>query len=171
MSLFYINRTKIVPTDIYNLLTPVALAHMIMGDGSSREFGLEICTDSYSVIDIIRLMNVLIIRYNLECTIHYHTSTQPRIYIRQRSMSLLRDIVRSHMEKSMLYKIEGRLKIKPYKEAKIEVTNLESGEIIKFVTRKEAAKALNVSHTTIANYLKNKKPLLGKYSLNYIGQE
>jgi len=98
-SLFYINKVKIIPEDIYNLLSPVALAHLIMGDGSSREFGLEICTDCYSVKDVVRLMNVLIIRYNLECTLHYHRPTQPRIYIRQRSMPLLRELVRPHMEK------------------------------------------------------------------------
>jgi len=43
-SLFYINRVKIVPKDIYNLLTPVALAHLIMGDGVAKQFGLIICT-------------------------------------------------------------------------------------------------------------------------------
>ena len=31
-SLFYIDKIKRVPEDIYNLLTPVALAHLIMGD-------------------------------------------------------------------------------------------------------------------------------------------
>jgi len=174
-TLFYPSGTKIIPSNIYELLTPVALAHVIQGDGLAVRHGLFICTDSYKLVDIVRLMNVLIIKYRLECIIHYHTSTQPRIYIRQRSMPLLRDIVRPHMEKSMLYKIEAKLKVKPVKEPKIEVTNLESGEIIKFVTIKEAAKALNVSHPTIAYYLKNKnkkrKPLLGKYSLNYIGKE
>jgi hypothetical protein len=173
--LFYPSGTQIIPSNIYELLTPVALAHVIQGDGLAVRHGLFICTDSYKLVDIVRLMNVLIIKYRLECIIHYHTSTQPIIYIRQRSMPLLRDIVRPHMEKSMLYKIEAKLKVKPVKEPKIEVTNLESGEIIKFVTIKEAAKALNVSHPTIAYYLKNKnkkrKPLLGKYSLNYIGKE
>lgn len=48
--LFYPNGVKIIPEDIYNLLTPVALAHIIMGDG------LIICTDSYSLKDVVRLM-------------------------------------------------------------------------------------------------------------------
>jgi hypothetical protein len=46
-SLFYINKVKRVPANIYNLLTPVALAHLIMGDGSVKQYGLIICTDSY----------------------------------------------------------------------------------------------------------------------------
>jgi len=68
-----------------------------MGDGYARPQGLILCTDSYSVQDIVRLMNVLIIRYRLKCTLRYHTSTQPRIYISERSMPLLRTIVRPHV--------------------------------------------------------------------------
>lgn len=104
-SLFYINKVKIVPKDIYNLLTPVALAHLIMGDGVAKQSGLIICTDSYNIVDVVRLMNVLIIRYNLDCTIRFHTPTQPRIYIRQSSMPAIRELVKPYMAKSMLYKI------------------------------------------------------------------
>jgi len=76
-----------------------------MGDGTSRPHGLIICTDSYSVIDVVRLMNVFIIKYRLECILRYHSTTQPRIYIRQRSMPILRGLVRPYMTNSMLYKI------------------------------------------------------------------
>ena len=75
-----------------------------MGDGVAKAHGLIICTDSYSAQDIVRLMNVLIIRYRLECTLRYHTPTLPRIYIRQKSMGLLRSIIAPHMDLSMLYK-------------------------------------------------------------------
>jgi len=68
--LFYPNGIKIVPHNIFELLTPIALAHLIMGDGSVSRHGLIICTNSYSVQDVVRLMNVLMIRYRLECTIH-----------------------------------------------------------------------------------------------------
>ena len=102
---FYVDGKKRIPQNIYELLTPVALAHMIMGDGNVSRHGLIICTDSYTIIDIVRLINVLIIKYKLECTLRYHTPTQPRIYIRQRSMPLLINIVSSHMHHSMLYKL------------------------------------------------------------------
>lgn len=68
-SVFYLNGVKILPFDIYNMLTPVALAHMIMGDGSSQRHGLTICTDSLTLKDIVRLINVLIIRYRLVCSL------------------------------------------------------------------------------------------------------
>ena len=58
-SLFYPSGVKVIPNNIYELLTPVALAHVIMGDGSRQRHGLILCTDSYSVSDIVRLINEL----------------------------------------------------------------------------------------------------------------
>ena len=49
---------------------------------------LIICSDSYSIEDTIRLINVLIIKYRLECTLRAHRKNQYRIYIKQTSMSL-----------------------------------------------------------------------------------
>lgn len=105
-SLFYPNGVKIVPHNIYELLTPIALAHMIMGDGAAQSHGLIICSDSYSIEDIVRLItHVLIIKYRLDCTLRVNRKNQYRIYIRQSSMPLLQDIVRPHFHSSMLYKI------------------------------------------------------------------
>lgn len=104
--IFYTDGKKVIPLNIYDLLTPAALAHLIMGDGAAQRHGLILCTDSYSVQDVMRLLNVLIIKYRLNCTLRYHTPTQPRIYISERSMPLLQTIVHSHMCNSMLYKIK-----------------------------------------------------------------
>ena len=87
----YADGVKIIPNRIYDLLTPVALAHMIMGDGAVSRHGLIICTDSYSVKDVVRLINVLIIKYRLECRLRLHQKNQYRIYIRQCSVPLSRD--------------------------------------------------------------------------------
>ncbi len=59
---------KKIPLDIYNLLDPIALAHWIMGDGQKvKTGGLTLCTDSYSIIDVVRLMILpyLIIGYQV----------------------------------------------------------------------------------------------------------
>jgi hypothetical protein len=85
-SIFYPNGVKIVPHNIYVLLTSIALAHLIMGDGSVQQHGLIICTDSYTIPEIVRLINVLMIKYRLDCWLRNHTPTQPRIYISQSSM-------------------------------------------------------------------------------------
>ena len=105
-SLFYSNGIKIIQIDIYNMLTPVALAHWIMGDGTtSSSSGLLLCTDSYSIQDVVRLINVLIYRYDLKCNIRMHREGQYRIYISKKSMELLRTIVMVHMIPSMYYKV------------------------------------------------------------------
>jgi hypothetical protein len=77
-SLFYKNGVKVVPrdNDIYVLLTPVALAHWIQGDGSVQRDGLILCTNSYSLEDVVRLMNVLMIRYRLECNLRLKRRNQ-----------------------------------------------------------------------------------------------
>jgi len=103
-SIFYANGVKVIPHNIYALLTPVALAHWICGDGSARPHGLEICTDSYDLPNIIRLMNVLIIRYRLDCNLRKHGQDY-RIYIRQASMSTLKNIVEPYMVQAMMYKL------------------------------------------------------------------
>jgi LAGLIDADG DNA endonuclease family len=107
-SLFYPNGTKIIPDNIYELLTPIALAHVIMGDGNALSHGLIICTNSFSAQDVVRLMSVLMIRYRLECTItlkRQNEKIEYMIYIRQRSIPLLKSIVFPYMHSSMMYKV------------------------------------------------------------------
>ena len=105
-NLFYINKTKVIPSNIYDLLTPVALAHLIMGDGAAAGKGLVLCTDSFSLEQTTLLLNVLIIKYGLDCTLRNTSSiTSWRIYIKSKSIPNLRFIVLDHMHSSMLYKL------------------------------------------------------------------
>ena len=107
-NLFYPDGIKVIPYNIYELLTPVALAHLIMGDGQASRHGIVLCTNSYSVKYVVRLMNVLIIRYRLECTIHLKKQNQKveyLIYIREGSMALLRSIVIPYLHSPMYYKL------------------------------------------------------------------
>lgn len=105
-SLFYPLGIKIIPSNIYELLTPIALAHLIMGDGSPyKKTGITICTDSYTIQDVVLLINVLIIRYNINCTIHEKKEGQYRIYISKNSFETLKGIIKPYIIPSMLYKI------------------------------------------------------------------
>ena len=105
--MFYPDKTKIIPNNIYDLLTPVALAHVIMGDGSFHPVngGLLICTDSYSIKEVVNLMNVLIIRYNLTCSIRQHNKGQYRVSIHKQSIKSLAALVKPYMDPSFYYKI------------------------------------------------------------------
>jgi len=78
-----------------------------MGAGSRRGSGLLLCTDKFSIQEVVLLINVLIIRYNLKCTININKNKpgQYRIYISTKSMNNLVSIVKPHMMPSMLYKL------------------------------------------------------------------
>lgn len=101
--MFYIDGIKGIPVNIYHYLTPVALAHWIMGDGTWVGCGVILCTDSYKLQDIVRLMNVLKIRYNIDCTLRY-CKKYPRLYINSKSIPLLRSIVFPYIHSSFQYK-------------------------------------------------------------------
>nr|YP_009663723.1 hypothetical protein [Dactylella tenuis]QCW06860.1 hypothetical protein [Dactylella tenuis] len=103
-NLFYKNKIKIIPSNIYDLLTPVGLAHWIMGDGSAVNKGLVLCTDSFSLEQTTLLLNVLVIKYELDCTL-WNQSSNWRIHIKRKSMPKLKSIVINHMHPSMLYKL------------------------------------------------------------------
>ena len=103
-SLFYVNKVKVIPHNIYELLTPVAFAHLIMGDGGFKSKGIFLCTDSYSIKDVVRLMNVLILRYDLKCTLH-KSNEGHRIYISRNSVGKVIEIVKPYLIASMYYKV------------------------------------------------------------------
>ena len=168
-SLFYPNGVKIIPNNIIELLIPVALAHMIMEDGSVQRHGLIICTNSYSIEDVVRLMNVLIIRYRLECTIHLKRQNKMEylIYIQQGYMPSLLNIVSPYMHSSMLYKLKSALVSNPSNRQKIKVFDLQENTTTYYNSMSEAARALNLpSHKAISNYITNNqvKPYKGVYT-------
>ena len=115
--------------------------------------------------DTIRLINVLIIKYRLECTLHIHRKNQYRIYIRQNSMPLLLNIVSPYMHTSMLYKLKSSLS-KPSNHQQIEVTDLKAKTTINYDSMGKAARALNLpNYSIISMYFKNNqvKPYKGRY--------
>jgi hypothetical protein len=105
--MFYVNGLKIVPLEIFEFLTPVALAHWIAGDGIVRHKGLGLCTHSFTIPDTVRLINVLIIRYAFECTLRMEQGKFPMIYIKASSIGLLRSIVLPHLHSAYHYKLYG----------------------------------------------------------------
>lgn len=72
---------KSIPVDIYNYLSPVALAYWKMSDGTRSGKGMVLCTDGFTVIEVVRLMNALIYRYEINCSLVYSAGL-PRINIR-----------------------------------------------------------------------------------------
>jgi len=88
-TLFYRNKAKIVPGNIYDLLTPLVLFHWIMGSSvklKGRGILISIC--DFNIIDTVKLINVLIIKYSLHCNL-LSSSDKKRIYIYRSSLEHL----------------------------------------------------------------------------------
>jgi hypothetical protein len=79
--MFYVSNTKIVPDNIYELLTPRGLAFWITDDGSKQGSGLHISVYAFTDKDVDRLMFTLQDKFNLKCSIHHNRDNKPRIYI------------------------------------------------------------------------------------------
>jgi LAGLIDADG DNA endonuclease family len=103
--MFIVNGVKVVPNNIFNLLNEVALAHWIMGDGAkTTSRGLLLCTDSFTLQDVVKLMNVLRIKWNISSNLVFYNKL-PRIYIPKGEMNKVRDSVSLHMHRSFNYKL------------------------------------------------------------------
>jgi len=112
---FYIkilnNKIKIIPLNAEQKLTAVSLAYWIMDDGSfSKSKGqLILCTDSYSKADVLRLINILLNKFNLSCGLISNSKKNKNLYYRIRinksSMPILNKLVIPFIIPSMLYKL------------------------------------------------------------------
>ena len=103
---FYPNGTKIVPEDVYNLLTIEGIAHWICGDGTSAKGGgIILQTDSFTVYDVTRLISVLIYKFECKCTMHFQRGN-PVIYISRRSVRKITPELLKHIPSSMYYKLQ-----------------------------------------------------------------
>lgn len=80
---FYLSNVKIVPYNIYELLTPNGLAFWIMDDGSKQGSGLHLSVYAFTNEDVDKLMFTLQDKFNLRCSIHYNRDNKPRIYIQR----------------------------------------------------------------------------------------
>jgi len=103
--LFIDNNIKIIKYDMFHYLSPIALSYWIMSDGTSSQYGLTICTDNFTIKDNIRLINILKIRYDLNCSLHSYAG-RPRIYIKADSMDKLRKIVEPYIIPFSNYKLK-----------------------------------------------------------------
>lgn len=104
--MFYKNGTKVIPTNISEYLTPLALAVWIMDDGGWVNSGVRIATNSFELTEVELLNSVIKSKYNLETTIQkIWIKDKYSIYIKKQSIHHLRSIVGPFIHSTMLYKI------------------------------------------------------------------
>lgn len=103
-NLFYFKKIKTVPLDLYNLLTYESLSHWIMCDGTKSGKGLTLQTQSFTIKEVVFIINVLIYKFDLKCSIHMQRN-QPTIYISTKSMKKIQPYIINYFYKTMRYKL------------------------------------------------------------------
>lgn len=105
-NLWYLENKKIVPYNIANLLTPLALTVWVMDDATKASKGLKFCTNSFSYSDCVLLVKVLYDNFGLKSSVQSAGApNQYVIYVWKESMPLLRSIVSPYIIPEMKYKI------------------------------------------------------------------
>lgn len=104
--MFYIGGTKVVPSNIGDMLNARALAYWIMDDGGKGSYGEMILhTRSFTLQDTQLLQSVLMDNFALRTRLLEKTPGQWVIVIPVKQVTPLKDIVSPYMCLSMLYKL------------------------------------------------------------------
>ncbi len=167
--LFYSEGVKSIPHNIYELLTPIAFAEWITGDGVAKKTGLVLCTDSYSIKDTVRLLNVLIIRSKLNCILRVAKKDQYRIYIQQNYMASLVNIVSPYKHYTMLYKVKSWFNT-PRDRSEIEVFDVKNNITTAYSSINEVARILNIPLSAVVSYFSRNqvKPYKSRYTFKKV---
>lgn len=100
---------KILPLNIEELLTPLALAHWIMGDGYFANGSVKICTDNFTKQEVLILTKVLGDKFAIKATINKRSNANGnvvwRISISRLSMEKLKILVAPYLIPEMIYKL------------------------------------------------------------------
>lgn len=109
-SLFFIETKKDVfvrtlREDLFFYLDYIALAHWIKGDGARHNRGIILCTDGFSIKEVIFLMNILRIKFGIKPTKYLFKDRYPRIHIFRRDLLILRPFIAPYFVKHFYYKI------------------------------------------------------------------
>lgn len=97
---------KRVPFNIHYYLTPRALAHWIMDDGSKSSSGVKLSTNSFTYSELELLCSVLKKKFDLNCSIQsVGVTNQFILYIKADSMNKLNKIILPYFVESMKRKL------------------------------------------------------------------
>lgn len=98
---------KVVPTNILDLITPISLAHLIMGDGNydAGRNRVRIYTNGFSLSDNQRLAAAITTNLGIEVSVMHDRAGQYILTIGAQQLDLLRKVVGPHMHSSMAYRI------------------------------------------------------------------
>lgn len=103
--MFYVNRRKIVPANIIDLLDRLALAVWIMDDGSLSKNRIDISTYSFKLDEIKLLQKALLQKFALESNFYKDRDKGFRIYFRKTETAKLIPLISKFIIPNLVYKI------------------------------------------------------------------
>lgn len=116
---------KTIKPDLYFYFDYIALAHLIQGDGSSRNKGVSIITYGFTIQELVILLNIITIKFNINPTIYSYKQIwdkeiyrnkeqekkiiQNQIQINKKDLEKIRPQLLPYFSPHFLYKIYPRL--------------------------------------------------------------
>lgn len=104
---FYRDGRKIVPTDIADLLEPVAVAVWLMDDGTADRAGVSFQTHSFRIDEVKVLATALQERYALRTSLHRNKGAHV-VYVHGSSVPALAALVAPSILPELAYKLVPR---------------------------------------------------------------
>jgi hypothetical protein len=98
---------KIVPSNIESLISPIVLAHLIMGDGNfkSKDKIIRIYTNSFIKSDVERLGNAITNKLGILTKTVCDRNNQYMLTISKNQLDTVKSLILPYMHESMLYKL------------------------------------------------------------------
>lgn len=108
LDLFYIQVNgkwvKTIKPELFFYMNYAVLAYWIMGDGARRNEGITLCTDGFSLQEVVLLLNILSIKFDIQPTLHKDKSNY-RIYIGKSDLEKIRPHLLPYFIDHFLYKL------------------------------------------------------------------
>lgn len=95
---------RYIQPELFDYLDYISLAHWIMGDGAKHNRGLILCTDGFTIKEVILLMNIMKIKFDINPTM-YQFKNKPRIHILKFDLLKIRPLISPYFVEHFLYKI------------------------------------------------------------------
>lgn len=103
---WYKNSVKVIPHNIHEYLTPIALAIWTINNGARVGKSIKWCTNGFTYEDCIRLSIVINNLYNIKTSVQSAgKANQYHIYVFVDSIDKLRQILKPFIVNSILYKL------------------------------------------------------------------
>lgn len=107
--MFYVNNKKIVPHEIESLLTPFALAFLIMDDGwINKGISIRISTDGFDKDSNFRLSTAIKNKFNIESKVCEYTRNDKKYYylsFNKENSTSLSNLIEPYFTDCMRYKL------------------------------------------------------------------